>query len=121
VLWALHPRPTARQPFGSATGGAPALRFNGRYYQFHGIRSRPVPTHQISIWLGADKPRALALTGRVGDGWISVAMNYKTPAAAAWRRSLIDGAARDAGRYPRRIRRLYNVPGVHLGPACARA
>jgi hypothetical protein len=43
--------------------------------------------------LGADKPRALALTGRVGDGWISLAMNYKTPAGAAvaqapdrWRR-----------------------------------
>jgi alkanesulfonate monooxygenase SsuD/methylene tetrahydromethanopterin reductase-like flavin-dependent oxidoreductase (luciferase family) len=32
-----------------------------------------VPAHEIGIWLGAAKPRALALTGRVADGWAAPA------------------------------------------------
>jgi alkanesulfonate monooxygenase SsuD/methylene tetrahydromethanopterin reductase-like flavin-dependent oxidoreductase (luciferase family) len=64
--------------------------------------------------VGAAKPRALALTGRVADGWAAPLMNYMPPAAAAEAQTVIDRAARDAGRDPGEIRRIYNVPAVHL-------
>ena len=39
-------------------------------------------------------------------------MNYKPPAAAAEAQVVIDGAAREAGRDPREIRRIYNMSGA---------
>src|SRR5437899_1376842 len=72
----------------------------------------PAPAHPIQVWIGANKPRALALTGRVADGWVSPLMNYKPPGEAAQGNLAIDRAAREAGRDPREIRRIYNVPGA---------
>ena len=68
------------------------------------------------------KPRALALTGRVADGWAAPLMNYLPPAAAAESQALIDRAAREAGRDPGEIRRIYNIPGAftQAAPAPAR-
>jgi alkanesulfonate monooxygenase SsuD/methylene tetrahydromethanopterin reductase-like flavin-dependent oxidoreductase (luciferase family) len=40
--------------------GVPGLRFQGRHYQLDGMRPGPQPAHEIPIWLGAAKPRALA-------------------------------------------------------------
>jgi alkanesulfonate monooxygenase SsuD/methylene tetrahydromethanopterin reductase-like flavin-dependent oxidoreductase (luciferase family) len=91
--------------------GERSLRFEGRHYRLNGFHPGPQPAHRIEIWLGAAKPRALALTGRLGDGWAAPLMNYVPPAAAAQSQALIDDAARDAGRDPHEIRRLYNVPG----------
>lgn len=54
-----------------------ALRFDGRHYRLVGTRPGPQPAHQIGIWLGAAKPRALALTGRVADGWAAPLMNSR--------------------------------------------
>ena len=54
-----------------------ALRFDGRHYRLVGTRPGPKPAHQIGIWLGAAKPRALALTGRVADGWAAPLMNSR--------------------------------------------
>jgi alkanesulfonate monooxygenase SsuD/methylene tetrahydromethanopterin reductase-like flavin-dependent oxidoreductase (luciferase family) len=54
--------------------GAPALSFEGRHYQLDGMRPGPSPAHPIEVWLGAAKPRALALTGRVADGWVAPMM-----------------------------------------------
>ena len=85
------------------------------------MRPGPKPAHPIAIWLGAAKPRALALTERVADGWAAPLMNYVPPAAAAESQVLIDRAARDAGRDPREIRRIYNVPGAFTGAAPAPA
>jgi alkanesulfonate monooxygenase SsuD/methylene tetrahydromethanopterin reductase-like flavin-dependent oxidoreductase (luciferase family) len=92
--------------------GAPALSFEGRHYRLAGARPGPQPAHPIEIWLGAARPRALALTGRVADGWAAPLMNYMPPAAAAEAQALIDGAAREAGRDPGEIRRIYNLPGA---------
>jgi alkanesulfonate monooxygenase SsuD/methylene tetrahydromethanopterin reductase-like flavin-dependent oxidoreductase (luciferase family) len=91
--------------------GERSLRLEGRHYSLQGMHPGPPPAHRIGIWLGAAKPRALALTGRLADGWAAPLMNYVPPAAAAESQVLIDDAARDAGRDPREIRRLYNVPG----------
>jgi alkanesulfonate monooxygenase SsuD/methylene tetrahydromethanopterin reductase-like flavin-dependent oxidoreductase (luciferase family) len=93
-------------------GGARSLRFGGDHYTLDGVRPGPAPAHEISIWLGADKPRALALTGRAADGWIAPLMNYRPPVQAAEQQAAIDAAAREAGRDPSEIRRIYNIPGA---------
>ncbi|MEA2472584.1 MAG: hypothetical protein QOE06_499 [Thermoleophilaceae bacterium] len=93
------------------------LRFDGRHYRIDGAHPGPKPAHPIPIWLGTAKPRALALTGRVADGWAAPLMNYMPPAAAAEAQELIDGAAREAGRDPAEIRRIYNVPGAFTASA----
>ena len=48
-------------------------------------------------------------------------MNYQPPAATAEAQSIIDGAARRAGRDPSEIRRVYNVPGAFTAAAPAPA
>jgi alkanesulfonate monooxygenase SsuD/methylene tetrahydromethanopterin reductase-like flavin-dependent oxidoreductase (luciferase family) len=101
--------------------GAPGLRFEGTHYRLDGARPGPVPAHEIGIWLGAMKPRALALTGRLADGWAAPLMNYLPPAAAAEAQLLIDRAAREAGRDPAAIRRIYNLPGAFTATARAPA
>jgi alkanesulfonate monooxygenase SsuD/methylene tetrahydromethanopterin reductase-like flavin-dependent oxidoreductase (luciferase family) len=92
-------------------GGVGDLRFAGHHYQLDGARPGPRPAHPIRIWLGAAKPRALALTGRKADGWAAPLMNYLPPADAAGAHEVIDSAARAAGRDPSSIRRIYNIPG----------
>ena len=50
----------------------------------------------------------LALTGRVGDGWLP-SQAYVPPEQLAEKNGRIDDAALAAGREPAQIRRLYNV------------
>ncbi len=88
------------------------LRFDGAHYQLAGVSPGPAPAHAVQIWIGANKPRALALTGKLADGWVAPLMNWKPPAQAAQANEVIDRAAREAGRDPREIRRIYNVTGV---------
>jgi alkanesulfonate monooxygenase SsuD/methylene tetrahydromethanopterin reductase-like flavin-dependent oxidoreductase (luciferase family) len=103
------------------TGEGRGIRFDGRYYQLAGVHPGPAPAHPIQVWIGANRPRALALTGRVADGWVSPLMNYKPPREAAQGNLAIDRAAREAGRDPREIRRIYNITGAFTstrqGPA----
>lgn len=86
------------------------IRHAGEIYQAQGARPGPLPAHEIAIWLGVLGPRALRLTGEVGDGWIP-SMTYVPPAQAALSNAIIDEAARAAGRDPSAIRRLYNIGG----------
>jgi len=94
------------------SGERRGLRFDGSHYQLSGVHPGPVPAHPIEIWIGANRPRALALTGRVADGWVSPLMNYKPPREAAVGNRAIDRAARAAGRNPRDIRRIFLTPGA---------
>jgi alkanesulfonate monooxygenase SsuD/methylene tetrahydromethanopterin reductase-like flavin-dependent oxidoreductase (luciferase family) len=57
----------------------------------------------------------------VADGWAAPLMNYLPPAAAAEAQTHIDRAARDAGRDPGEIRRIYNMPGAFTATAPAPA
>src|SRR5919202_6725651 len=41
-----------------------SVRFDGEFYTLRGMRPGPRPVHQIEIWLGAYRPRMLALIGR---------------------------------------------------------
>jgi len=55
-----------------ATSGR-RLRFDGAHYRLAGVSPGPPPAHAMRIWVGANRPRALALTGRLADGWVAPA------------------------------------------------
>jgi alkanesulfonate monooxygenase SsuD/methylene tetrahydromethanopterin reductase-like flavin-dependent oxidoreductase (luciferase family)/iron-sulfur cluster repair protein YtfE (RIC family) len=88
----------------------PAVRVEGRHYRVRGAHPGPAPAHRVGIWLGAYKPRMLAVTGRLADGWLP-SSPYALPEALAAMNRAIDRAAEEAGRRPAEIRRLYNISG----------
>jgi alkanesulfonate monooxygenase SsuD/methylene tetrahydromethanopterin reductase-like flavin-dependent oxidoreductase (luciferase family) len=90
--------------------GGRGLRFDGHTYQLAGLNAGPPPAHPIGIWLGAYKPRMLALTGRAADGWVP-SLGYLKPEDMREANARIDDAARAAGRDPSAIRRVLNVGG----------
>jgi len=96
---------------------ARTVRFAGKHYQLRGARPGPRPAHAIGLWLGAYGPRMLALTGRRADGWVP-SLSYAPPERLPEMQQRIDAAAREAGRRPQDIRRVYNVMGqITTGPA----
>ncbi len=90
--------------------GGRGLRFDGKFYQLAGLNAGPPPAHPIGIWLGAYKPRMLALTGRAADGWVP-SLGYLKPDDMDQANARIDDAARAAGRDASAIRRVLNVGG----------
>jgi alkanesulfonate monooxygenase SsuD/methylene tetrahydromethanopterin reductase-like flavin-dependent oxidoreductase (luciferase family) len=92
-------------------GAERSLSYDGRHYQVSGLHPGPPPAHDIGIWIGAYKPRMLALTGRLADGWVP-SMGGAPPEAVPEMAKRIDDAAARAGRDPSTIRRLYNVKGT---------
>jgi alkanesulfonate monooxygenase SsuD/methylene tetrahydromethanopterin reductase-like flavin-dependent oxidoreductase (luciferase family) len=91
--------------------GDDPVRVHGRFYAVDGVKPGPPPVHPIELWIGAYKPRMLALTGRLADGWIP-SLGYLPPDAVPDAMRRVDEAAREAGRDPSHIRRLYNVSGT---------
>ncbi|MEV4658630.1 LLM class flavin-dependent oxidoreductase [Micromonospora sp. NPDC049301] len=90
-----------------ARGG---VRVDGEFHRVVGAKRGPAPAHAVPIWLGAYKPRMLALTGRRADGWLPT-LGYLQPGDLARGNEIIDDAAREAGRSPRDVRRLLNISG----------
>jgi alkanesulfonate monooxygenase SsuD/methylene tetrahydromethanopterin reductase-like flavin-dependent oxidoreductase (luciferase family) len=90
--------------------GERAISHAGHHYSVSGVHPGPAPSHEIGIWLGALRPRALALTGRLADGWVP-SLSYAPPDIAADMHARIDAGAEEAGRRPADLRRLYNVRG----------
>jgi len=88
--------------------GGRGVRFDGQFYQLAGLNAGPVPSHPISVWLGAYKPRMLRLVGRAADGWVP-SLGYLKPEAMQEANARLDDAAREAGRDPAAIRRVLNV------------
>lgn len=82
--------------------------FSGRLYRTEAAELEPKPEHRIPIWLGTFAPRALAVTGRLADGWIP-SLGYAPPDAVAAMRERVLAAARAAGRDPAEITCVYNV------------
>ena len=91
-----------------------ALRFEGEFYSLKGMRPGPPPAHPIGIWVGAYGPRMLRLIGRMADGWVP-SLAYSPPGRLPEMQDRIDDAAREAGRKPEEITRVYNVDG-RIGP-----
>lgn len=87
------------------------IRLHGTHYDVDGLRPGPTPAHSIEIWTGSVGPKALALTGRIADGWAAPVARYlpyeKWPAANA----ILDEAATTAGRRPSDIRRIAQLVG----------
>jgi alkanesulfonate monooxygenase SsuD/methylene tetrahydromethanopterin reductase-like flavin-dependent oxidoreductase (luciferase family) len=85
---------------------------DGREYQIRGAKRGPQPAHDVSIWLGAYKPRMLRLVGEKADGWLP-SLYYIQPGDTGRGNAIIDEAASAAGRDPREIRRLLNIGPEH--------
>jgi alkanesulfonate monooxygenase SsuD/methylene tetrahydromethanopterin reductase-like flavin-dependent oxidoreductase (luciferase family) len=85
------------------------LRFAGAHHRLAGAQGGPAPAHPIGIWLGAYGPRALALTGRVADGWVPSFRGDLGPIADMTHR--VEDAVAAAGRAPSDVRRILNVGG----------
>jgi alkanesulfonate monooxygenase SsuD/methylene tetrahydromethanopterin reductase-like flavin-dependent oxidoreductase (luciferase family) len=90
---------------------------DGEYYRVHGAKRGPRPAHDIGIWVGAYKPKMLALTGAVGDGWLPT-MEYLPdgPGSLPDANDRIDQAAAAAGRSPAAVRRLMNIMRAEFAP-----
>jgi alkanesulfonate monooxygenase SsuD/methylene tetrahydromethanopterin reductase-like flavin-dependent oxidoreductase (luciferase family) len=87
----------------------PAFTFQGRRYRTDGAEVEPKPAHPIPIWLGTYGNRALALTGRLADGWIP-SLGYAPPEQATAMRKRVLLAALEAGRDPDELTCTYNLP-----------
>jgi probable F420-dependent oxidoreductase len=83
--------------------------FDGRLYRTDGAELEPKPAHRIAIWLGMYKPRGLALTGRLADGWIP-SYGFAPPDVVVALADEIRRSAEAAGRDPAEITFAYNVP-----------
>ncbi|SDK96172.1 LLM class flavin-dependent oxidoreductase [Streptomyces indicus] len=91
------------------SGGGDPVTFEGRHFQVRAIAPTPVPAPPV--WTGSVGRKSLAVTGRVGDGWIPghaadwLSERYRTS------RPVIDEAARAVGRDPGAIATVFNLPG----------
>jgi len=94
--------------------GQHGIKFEGEFYHLRGAHSGPVPAHPIGMWLGAARPRMLALIGRLADGWVPSYGYLKEPELTAGN-GRIDEAARAAGRDPAAIRRVLNAGFMEAG------
>jgi alkanesulfonate monooxygenase SsuD/methylene tetrahydromethanopterin reductase-like flavin-dependent oxidoreductase (luciferase family) len=86
------------------------LRVAGKHYQVTGAQPGPPPGRPIPLWLGAYKPRMLALTGRVADGWLPTVPYIDLDADAQRSHRAIDEAAQRAGRDPADVERALITP-----------
>jgi alkanesulfonate monooxygenase SsuD/methylene tetrahydromethanopterin reductase-like flavin-dependent oxidoreductase (luciferase family) len=92
--------------------GEHGVELGGTHYWLHQANTGPEPAHDVGIWLGAQSPRMLALTGRLADGWAAPIPSYLPYEAWAEAQDGIDAAARRAGRSPADIRRIAQIVGT---------
>ena len=88
---------------------------HGRIHSVRDLEMEPKPARPIPVWLGTFGPRALAVTGRLADGWIP-SLGYMPAGEIPAMRRRIDAAAEAAGRRPAEIRGILNV-GIRIDPA----
>lgn len=95
-----------------SVGTRGGVRVAGEHHRVAGVKRGPAPAHDISVWVGAYRPRMLRLIGQVADGWLpslpELAGGMDDLAEANAR---IDDSAAAAGRDPRSVRRLLNLAG----------
>lgn len=94
------------------------VRHEGEHYQVDGAKRGPAPAHRIGIWVGAYKPKMLALTGEKADGWLP-SLGYLPDGVDSLgpMNDLIDAAAERAGRPAGAIRRLLNLSPGRFSPS----
>ncbi|WP_026411488.1 LLM class flavin-dependent oxidoreductase [Actinomadura oligospora] len=87
------------------------VRVEGEHYTVKGVHAGPAPAHPVGIWLGSVGPRALALTGRVADGWAAPIPHYLNYEKWPEAQRIITDAAVEAGRDPASITRISQLVG----------
>jgi alkanesulfonate monooxygenase SsuD/methylene tetrahydromethanopterin reductase-like flavin-dependent oxidoreductase (luciferase family) len=92
----------------------PGYTQDGRHHNVHDLDMEPKPARPIPVWLGTFGPRALAVTGRLADGWIP-SLGYMPAEQIPAMRRRIDNAAEAAGRRPEDIRSILNV-SIRIDP-----
>ena len=93
--------------------GSKSFSFEGRHHHTEAAAIEPKPSHHIPVWLGTFGKRALAVTGRVADGWIPT-LEMAPPESIPEMRQRVFAAAAEAGRDPDDITLVYNLE-FHLG------
>lgn len=83
------------------------LRYGGEHYGLYGARGGPAPERDVPVWVEGDEPWLLRLAGSKAEGWVSGVRDAGALHAA---NEILDGAAREAGRDPREIRRAIVIP-----------
>ncbi len=91
------------------SGGGDPVTLDGEFYQVTGLTPAAAPTPPI--WVGALGPKALAVTGRHGDGWIPGHLADWRSTQVAESRPIVDEAAASVGRDPADVGTIYNVSG----------
>ena len=86
----------------------PGFTFGGEHYRTERADLEPKPEHHIPIWLGTFGVRALAVTGRLADGWIP-SLGYAPPGELAAMRDRVLAAAAAAGRDPGQLTCALNL------------
>jgi alkanesulfonate monooxygenase SsuD/methylene tetrahydromethanopterin reductase-like flavin-dependent oxidoreductase (luciferase family) len=92
-----------------------AVSHPGRVNRTDHADIEPKPANPIPIWLGTLGPRALAMTGRLADGWIPSLGSASRDELAAMRERVL-AAAMEAGRRPAEVTCALNVR-IATGPA----
>ena len=90
------------------------VSYHGAVYSVDDLDLEPKPATPIPIWLGAQGPRGLALTGRLADGWIPF-LRFAGPGRIPELLDRIRAASVAAGRPADAVRAVYSVP-VRLDP-----
>jgi len=85
-----------------------AFSYDGPIYRVDRAHLEPKPTRQIPIWLGTFGDRALAVTGRIADGWIP-SLGHAPAERIPTMRSQVLAAAERAGRQPDAITCALNL------------
>ena len=107
----------------------PRFTFDGQLYRTDDAVIEPKPAHRIPIWLGTFGNRALAVTGRLADGWIP-SHGHAPPDRVPAMRDRIMTTARETSKNPAEITCAYHVqvrigegpvssPSVVSGPPAA--
>jgi alkanesulfonate monooxygenase SsuD/methylene tetrahydromethanopterin reductase-like flavin-dependent oxidoreductase (luciferase family) len=104
----------------------PGFTFDGEVYRTAAADIEPKPEFAIPIWLGTFGKRALAVTGRLADGWIP-SYGYMPLEQVPAMRARVLAAAREVGRDPEQITCAFHIqirvdeqarpaPGIVTGP-----
>jgi alkanesulfonate monooxygenase SsuD/methylene tetrahydromethanopterin reductase-like flavin-dependent oxidoreductase (luciferase family) len=94
-----------------AVWGTGPATVDGSYHAVRRVRPGPAAPHVIPIVIGAYGPRMLEIVGKTADGWLP-SLAFVPPDRLDRRHTIIDEAARAAGRNPGDVARMYNVGGL---------
>jgi alkanesulfonate monooxygenase SsuD/methylene tetrahydromethanopterin reductase-like flavin-dependent oxidoreductase (luciferase family) len=87
------------------------VSYNGKYYSLKNAYPGPKPFHDIKIIIGANGPKMLNLTGKLGDGW-SISMFYFLPEEVRVKKKMLEEACRKYGRDFNELIKIYNIAGM---------